>query len=46
MDYRCKCSKCRYIDPSDRSGYKWYCAYYRTYEDPDEVKECEHFEEA
>ncbi len=43
MDYRCKCCKCRYIDPSDRDGCKWYCEYYRTYEDPDELKECRHF---
>lgn len=43
-DY-CKCEKCKYIDPSERSGYKWYCEYYRTYEDSDEVKECKNYRE-
>lgn len=40
-----KCKKCRYADPTERNGYKWYCEYYKTYEDPDEVKECKHFNE-
>ena len=28
MDYYCKCKDCNYIDPSEKSGYKWYCEYY------------------
>lgn len=43
-DY-CKCKKCKYIDPSERSGCKWYCEYYRTYENPDEVRECKAYRE-
>ena len=43
-DYRCKCNGCKHIDPNSRSGYKWWCTYYRSYEDPDIVRECRHFE--
>lgn len=43
-DNYCKCKGCRYIDPNERSGYKWYCTWYRSYEDPDYVHECSHFE--
>ena len=43
-DYRCKCNGCKHIDPNERSGYKWYCTWYRSYEDPDRVHECTHFE--
>ena len=32
-EYYCKCKKCKYIDPTETSGYK----------DPDEVKECRHY---
>lgn len=42
-DYRCKCNGCKYANPNDRSGYKWYCSYYRTYEDPDIIHECKAF---
>lgn len=42
-DY-CKCKDCRHIDPSNKYGYKWYCTWYRSYEDPDNVHECSHFE--
>ena len=42
-EYYCKWEKCKYIDPTETSGYKWYCEYYKTYEDPDEVKECRHY---
>ena len=34
-DYYCKCKGCRHVDPNERSGYKWYCTWYRSYEDPD-----------
>ena len=40
-----KCKKCQYADPTEKSGYKWYCEWYKTYEDPDEVKECKQFKE-
>ena len=45
MDYYCKCKTCEEIDPTQRSGQKWYCEYYRTYEDPDVVRECKHYRE-
>lgn len=45
MDDWCKCKNCKYVDPSERRSYKWYCEYYETYEDPDEVKECKYFKE-
>lgn len=45
IDYACKCKKCKYIDPTERSGYKWYCTYHGTYEDPDAVQECKDYRE-
>lgn len=45
MDYYCKCKDCEEIDPTVRSGYKWHCQEYRTFEDPDEVKERKRFRE-
>lgn len=45
MDYYCKCKKCEEIDPTERDGYKWYCQFRGTYEDPDEVKECKYYRE-
>ncbi len=45
MDYYCKCKKCKYIDPTERDGYKWHCDYYNRYEDPDEIKECKYYSE-
>ena len=44
-DYYCKCKKCKYVDPTERDGYKWYCEWYRSYEDPDEVRECKRYQE-
>jgi len=46
MDYYCKCKDCKYIDPSERSGCKWYCEYYGRYEDPDKLQECKNFKKA
>ena len=37
-----KCKDCEYGEPND-SGWKWYCTWYKTLEDPDEVRDCEHF---
>jgi len=45
VDYYCKCKDCEYIDPTEKNGYKWYCTYRRTYEDPDEIKECRYYKE-
>ncbi|MBM6825938.1 CFI-box-CTERM domain-containing protein [Mordavella massiliensis] len=45
VDYCCKCKDCEYIDPTEKNGYKWYCTYRRTYEDPDEIKECRYYKE-
>lgn len=42
-DY-CKCSKCKYIDPTETYGSQWWCEYYHEWEDPDEIKECTRFE--
>lgn len=40
------CSGCSYLDWDERDGYKCYCEWYETYEDPDEVKrECQHYRE-
>ena len=30
MDYYCKCKDCKHIDPSEKSGYKWYSEYYES----------------
>ena len=38
-----KCKGCRWSDPTERCGYKWYCERYGTYEDPDEVKDCDSY---
>lgn len=35
------CKNCTYFDENDTSGYKGYCSYYRSYEDPD--GNCSHF---
>ena len=45
-DYYCKCKNCAYIDPTERSGYKWYCESYGSYEDPDKVRECRRYKES
>ena len=37
-----KCKYCEYGEPPD-SGWKWYCTWYKTYEDPDELQDCSHF---
>ena len=37
---------CRYADPpSEKNGYKWFCTWYGTYEDPDDIKDCPHHDE-
>ena len=43
IDYYCKCKDCEYIDPTEKYGYKWYCTYRKTYEDPEKVQECRYF---
>ncbi len=44
-DYWCTCKNCKYADPNERSGYKWHCDWYGTYEDPDKIQECKHYKE-
>ena len=43
-DNYCRCKGCKHIDPNERSGYKWYCTWYRSYEDPDCIRECRHYD--
>ena len=38
-----QCKNCEYCDCNERDSYKCYCDWYRTYEDPDEWRECDHF---
>lgn len=45
IDYWCKCKECKNVDPTERKGYKWYCTEYKTYEDPDDVRECREFKD-
>lgn len=45
MDEYIRCRDCQYLDTSERDGYKCYCEWYRTYEDPDKVQKCEHYRE-
>jgi len=45
MDYYCKCKDCENSDPTERSGHKWHCEAYGTYEDPDVVRECKKYRE-
>lgn len=37
-----KCKDCRYGEPNDY-GWKWSCTWYKTLEDPDEVRDCNHY---
>ena len=39
-----QCKYCKYCNTGEKDGYKVYCEWYKTYEDPDEVKECSHFD--
>lgn len=45
VDYYCKCKNCKHIDPTEKKGCKWYCTFFRRYEDPDEIKECKYYKE-
>lgn len=40
VDYYCKCKDCCWVDPTTRSGYKWYCESFGCFVDPDVVREC------
>ena len=40
-----RCRDCRYCDLTEKDGYKMYCEYYRTYEDPDKPKDCRQYDE-
>ena len=37
-----RCKDCEYSEPPE-SGWKWSCEYYKTLEDPDEVRDCPHY---
>lgn len=37
-----KCKHCEWGEP-ESSGWKWYCSWYKTYEDPDITQDCPHF---
>ncbi len=43
MDDYCKCKDCKYVDPTERDGYKWYCELHKIYVDPDEIQECKSY---
>lgn len=43
MSETCRCKECDYCNKSETYGYKCYCEWYKTYEDPDEWRECNHF---
>ena len=45
MSYYCRCRDCDYCDHKETNGYKEYCEWYKTYEDPDVTRECPHFKE-
>ena len=40
-----RCRDCEYCDSKECNGYKWYCEWYRTYEDPDIIRDCPHYKE-
>ena len=42
MDNYGKCKNCEWAEPENGS-WKWWCTYYKTWEDPDEVHNCTHF---
>ena len=37
-----RCKDCEYGSPLD-SGWRWSCEWYKTLEDPDEVRDCPHY---
>lgn len=45
IDYWCKCKNCKYVDPTVRDSYRWWCEWYHQYVDPDEVRECRNHKE-
>jgi len=45
IDYWCKCKDCKYVDPTEKKGCKWWCDYYHIYVDPDEIQECKAYKE-
>lgn len=38
-----RCKDCKWVEPP-KSGWKWSCEYYHTLEDPDEIRDCPHYE--
>ncbi len=39
------CRDCANCDLNECNGYKVHCDWYGTYEDPDELRDCNHYEE-
>ena len=40
-----KCENCKNVDDKERNGYKWFCTWYGTYEDPEIIRDCPHDDE-
>ncbi len=40
-----QCKDCSNCDLDERSGYKVHCDWYGTYEAPDELRDCQHYDE-
>ena len=39
-----RCKDCKWGEPVSGS-WKWHCTYYKTLEDPDEIQDCNHFDD-
>lgn len=42
----CRCEGCCHIDPCDKEygkPWKWWCTWYKKYEDVEEIKQCPHY---
>ena len=46
MSNYCKCKYCKYVNSSNRDGYKWYCEFYHIYVDSEELTECNNYKDA
>ena len=39
-----RCKDCKWGEPVS-GNWKWHCTYYKTLEDPDEIQDCNHFDD-
>ncbi len=46
MSSYCKCKYCKYVNPSETDGHKWYCELFHIYVDAEELTECDEYREA